>query len=77
MTAKRVAKEVGEAGFVLLKATAAAADVFPPLKSAAGGALHIAELVRVSPSCPYVPSQISPDLTILWLEIQIERKGMG
>ena len=40
-------KEGGDAAFALLKLTYAAADAFPPLKSAAGGALHIAELVKV------------------------------
>ena len=43
----RVVKESGEAVFALLKLTSATADAFPPLKSAAGGALHIAELVVV------------------------------
>jgi hypothetical protein len=43
----RVLKESGEAVFALLKLTSATADAFPPLKSAAGGALHIAELVVV------------------------------
>jgi hypothetical protein len=43
----RVAKESGEAVFALLKLTSATADAFPPLKSAAGDALHIAELVVV------------------------------
>lgn len=42
-----VAKEVGEAAFVFLEAVAAASDAFPPLKSASGGALHIAKLVKV------------------------------
>jgi hypothetical protein len=31
----------------LLRFTSASADVFPSLKSAAGGALHIAEIVSV------------------------------
>jgi hypothetical protein len=43
----RVVKETGEAVLALLKLTRATADVFPPLKSAAGGALHIAEIVMV------------------------------
>jgi len=43
----RAVKESGEAIFALLKLTSATADAFPPLKSAAGGALHIAELVVV------------------------------
>jgi hypothetical protein len=37
----------GEAGLALLKLVHATADVFPPLKAAVGGALHIAELVTV------------------------------
>lgn len=32
----------------LLRLTAESADVFPPLKSAVGGALHVFELVQVS-----------------------------
>lgn len=40
-------KETLGAAFVLLKLTDAAADAFPPLKSAAGGALHIIEMVKV------------------------------
>jgi hypothetical protein len=44
---KVTVKEGGEATFTLLKLTIAAADAFPPLKSAAGGALHIIDLVKV------------------------------
>jgi hypothetical protein len=40
-------KESGEAIFTLLELTSATADAFPPLKSATGGILHIAELVVV------------------------------
>ena len=47
MKPKQALKEGGDAAFALLKVTHAAADAFPPLKSAAGGALHIAELVKV------------------------------
>ena len=47
MKPTHVLKEGGEGALALLRLTAAAADVFPPLKSAAGGALHIAELVKV------------------------------
>jgi hypothetical protein len=43
----RVVKETGAAVLALLRLTSATADVFPPLKSAAGGALHIAEIVVV------------------------------
>jgi hypothetical protein len=43
----RFLKESGEAVFALLKLTSASADAFPPLKSAAGGALHIVEIVLV------------------------------
>lgn len=32
----------------LLKLTAQSADVFPPLKIAAGGALHVVQVVQVS-----------------------------
>jgi hypothetical protein len=47
MSANRVLKETGEVAFALLKLTSASADAFPPLKSAAGGALHIVEMVSV------------------------------
>jgi hypothetical protein len=47
MSTKRVLKETGEIAFALLKLTGASADAFPPLKSAAGGALHIVEMVSV------------------------------
>ena len=40
-------KESGEAAFALLKFTSAAADAFPPLKGAVGGALYITEIVMV------------------------------
>ena len=39
--------DVGIAAVRLLEALSASADVFPPLKSAAGGALHFAKLVEV------------------------------
>ena len=42
-----VVKESGEAIVTVLKLTSTTTDAFPPLKSAAGGALHIAELVVV------------------------------
>jgi len=45
--ASQVAEESGAAIFALLKLTCAAADAFPPLKSAAGGALYITEIVAV------------------------------
>ena len=38
---------VGIVAIRLLEALDASADAFPPLKSAAGGALHIAKLVKV------------------------------
>jgi hypothetical protein len=40
-------KEVGEVGLALLRLTSVSADAFPPLKSAACGALYIVELVAV------------------------------
>ncbi|KAG8793494.1 POC1 centriolar protein A [Ceratobasidium sp. 428] len=46
MTTRRVLSATGDVALQLLRLTAASADVFPPLKSAAGGALHIAELVK-------------------------------
>ena len=47
MKVKRVLKEAGEIALTLLRLTSTSADVFPPLKSATGGALHIAEIVVV------------------------------
>lgn len=43
-----VMKDAGKYAFELLSLTSAAADAFPPLKSAAGGALYIAQAVKVS-----------------------------
>jgi hypothetical protein len=40
-------KNGGEAALALLRLTAATADVFPPLKSAAAGALYIVDTVKV------------------------------
>lgn len=40
-------KDAGEVALIALKGVVAASDVFPPLKSAAGGIVHIAELVKV------------------------------
>lgn len=45
---KKILDGGGSGALVLLRLTHASADVFPPLKSAAGGALHIIELVSVS-----------------------------
>ncbi len=45
--AKKVINEGGEVMFALLRLTEASAGVFPPLKSAAAGALHIVNLVKV------------------------------
>ncbi|KAG9122450.1 POC1 centriolar protein A [Ceratobasidium sp. 392] len=45
-TARQGLSLTGEAALQLLRLTAASADAFPALKSAAGGALHIAELVK-------------------------------
>ena len=47
MKPKQIVKEAGDAALALLKLTHAAMDGFPPLKNAAGGALEIAELVKV------------------------------
>ncbi|KAG8795975.1 POC1 centriolar protein A [Ceratobasidium sp. 428] len=44
MASRRVLGATGDVAFQLLRLTAASADAFPPLKSAAGGALHIVEL---------------------------------
>ncbi|KAG8685629.1 POC1 centriolar protein A, partial [Ceratobasidium sp. 394] len=46
MTTRRVFSATGDVAVQLLRLTVASADAFPPLKSAAGGALHIAEIVK-------------------------------
>jgi hypothetical protein len=47
MSAHQTLSATGDIVLQLLRLTAASADVFPPLKSASGGALHIAEIVLV------------------------------
>lgn len=47
MKATRVAKEGLAVALALLRLASVATDAFPPLKSAAGSALHIADLVSV------------------------------
>jgi hypothetical protein len=47
MRIKPILTEGGEAAWALLRLTHAAADVFPPLKGAVGGALHIIDIVKV------------------------------
>jgi hypothetical protein len=42
-----VTQDIAEGALLFLKAVAAASDVFPPLRSAAAGAVHVAELVKV------------------------------
>jgi hypothetical protein len=44
---KNLLKATGDGAYLLLEAVVSAADACPPLKSVAGGALHIATLVRV------------------------------
>ncbi|KAG9089613.1 POC1 centriolar protein A [Ceratobasidium sp. UAMH 11750] len=46
MSARRFLSTTGGVALELLRLIAASADMFPPLKSAAGGALHIAEIVK-------------------------------
>ncbi|KAG8685398.1 POC1 centriolar protein A, partial [Ceratobasidium sp. 394] len=46
MSARRFLSTTGDVALQLLRLTAASADAFPPLKSAAGGALHIAEIAK-------------------------------
>jgi len=43
-----VKQALNEGGLALFRLTYASADAFPPLKSVAGGALHIIDLVAVS-----------------------------
>lgn len=45
---QNITSEAGNVAFSLLELVDASSDWFPPLKSAAGGALHIAKLVKVS-----------------------------
>lgn len=47
MRVKPIIRNGGEAALALLRLTHAAADVFPPLKGAAGVALHISDMVTV------------------------------
>ena len=73
MNIDRVLKEAGEIALALLRLTSASADVFPPLKSAAGGALHIVEIVVVRLCARLQPRRVltfSP-------EIQIKQEGLG
>ncbi|KAF8598006.1 TPR-like protein [Ceratobasidium sp. AG-I] len=46
MATRRVLGVTGDVALQLLRLTAASADVLPPLKSAAGGALYIAEIIK-------------------------------
>ncbi|KAG8712833.1 POC1 centriolar protein A [Ceratobasidium sp. 395] len=46
MATRQFLSTTGDIAIELLRLTAAAADVFPPLKSVASGALHIAEIVQ-------------------------------
>ncbi|KAG8718948.1 POC1 centriolar protein A [Ceratobasidium sp. 395] len=46
MAARQLLSTTGDVAFQLLRLTAAASDAFPPLNSAAAGALHIAEIVK-------------------------------
>ncbi|QRV93104.1 hypothetical protein RhiJN_21122 [Ceratobasidium sp. AG-Ba] len=46
MDAKRAFSITGDVAIQILRLTAASADAFPPLKSAAGAALHIAEMIK-------------------------------
>ncbi|QRW07261.1 hypothetical protein RhiLY_06260 [Ceratobasidium sp. AG-Ba] len=48
MDTRRAFSTTGDVAIQLLRLTAASADVFPPLKSAAGAALHIAEMIKAS-----------------------------
>ena len=48
MDTKTEPKTLVEIGIAFLETTANSADAFPPLKSAAEEALHIAKLVKVS-----------------------------
>lgn len=62
--------EGGEVALVFLRLTHTSADVFPPLKSAIGGALHIIELVAVC-ICPLFIQALT---YLCGIELQIEPK---
>lgn len=47
MKVKPILRGGGEAALALLRLTYEVADVFPPLKSAAGAAIHIVDMVMV------------------------------
>jgi hypothetical protein len=55
MKPKAILAETGEVALELLRLTEASSDCFPPLKSAAAGALHIVELVKVCIHANLVP----------------------
>jgi hypothetical protein len=55
MKPKAILTETGEVALALLRLTEASSDCFPPLKSAAAGALHIVELVKVRIHANLVP----------------------
>ena len=65
----RILQESGEAIFALLKLTSASADAFPPLKSAATGALYIADIVSV---CRHACEPSVSVLIVVSTEIQVE-----
>jgi hypothetical protein len=48
MSAHQVPRVTGDFASELLRLTSESANIFPPLKSAAEGALHIVEIVAVS-----------------------------
>jgi hypothetical protein len=66
-------KEAGEVALALLRLARDSADIFPPLKTAAGGALHIAELVLACLCYLLHPSSY----ICLCAEIQITAERMG
>jgi hypothetical protein len=69
---KKILKNVGHASFALLEAVVAAADACPPLKSAAGGCLHIAKIVKVYHCFSFILNILS-----YCIELQIELKGLA
>jgi hypothetical protein len=73
MSARRALSVTGAATLQLLRLTHASADVLPPLKSAAGGALYIAELVSVH-LCKVIDEHA---FSVLDAEIQDKQAGMA
>lgn len=65
-------KEALESALAILRALTAASDACPPFKGAAGGVLHIAELIKVS--WFLIPFGLKPNCDALKLQKHCEGK---